>query len=43
LPIRPLAAGLGKSSLYQHFSEGKTQMAEVVLGRAAALIDNAIR
>ena len=36
------ATGLGKSSLYHHFPEGKTQMAEVVLGRAAALIDNAI-
>jgi TetR/AcrR family transcriptional repressor of lmrAB and yxaGH operons len=36
------ATGLGKSSLYHHFPEGKTQMAEVVLARAAALIDTAI-
>lgn len=36
------ATGLGKSSLYHHFPEGKTQMAEVVLARAATLIDTAI-
>lgn len=36
------ATGLGKSSLYHHFPEGKTQMAEVVLARAAALVDSAI-
>jgi AcrR family transcriptional regulator len=33
------ATGLGKSSLYHHFPEGKTQMAEAVLDRASALID----
>ena len=36
------ATGLGKSSLYHHFPEGKTQMAEAVLARAAALVDTAI-
>lgn len=36
------ATGLGKSSLYHHFPDGKTQMAEVVLARAAGLIDTAI-
>jgi AcrR family transcriptional regulator len=33
------ATGLGKSSLYHHFPEGKTQMAEAVLDRATAMID----
>ena len=36
------ATGLGKSSLYHYFPEGKEQMAEAVLGRATALIDSAI-
>ncbi|HVY17332.1 MAG TPA: TetR/AcrR family transcriptional regulator [Rhodopila sp.] len=36
------ATGLGKSSLYHHFPRGKEQMAEAVLERATALIDNAI-
>lgn len=36
------ATGLGKSSLYHHFPEGKTQMAEAVLARAVALIDTAV-
>lgn len=36
------ATGLGKSSLYHYFPRGKEQMAEAVLGRAAALIDSAI-
>ena len=36
------ATGLGKSSLYHYFPEGKTQMAEAVLGRAVMLIDSAI-
>jgi AcrR family transcriptional regulator len=36
------ATGLGKSSLYHHFPGGKEQMAEAVLERATALIDNAI-
>lgn len=36
------ATGLGKSSLYHYFPEGKEQMAEAVLDRAAALIDRAI-
>jgi TetR/AcrR family transcriptional regulator, lmrAB and yxaGH operons repressor len=36
------ATGLGKSSLYHHFPQGKEQMAEAVLGRAKALIDSAI-
>lgn len=36
------ATGLGKSSLYHYFPQGKEQMAEAVLGRAEALIDNAI-
>src|SRR5260370_8776623 len=35
------ATGLGKSSLYHHFPRGKEQMAEAVLERATALIDNA--
>jgi TetR/AcrR family transcriptional repressor of lmrAB and yxaGH operons len=36
------ATGLGKSSLYHHFPAGKEQMAEAVLGRAEALIENTI-
>lgn len=36
------ATGLGKSSLYHYFPEGKEQMAEAVLARATALIDSAI-
>ena len=36
------ATGLGKSSLYHYFPGGKEQMAEAVLDRARALIDNAI-
>uniref|UniRef100_A0A7V4XTB7 TetR/AcrR family transcriptional regulator n=1 Tax=Acidobacterium capsulatum TaxID=33075 RepID=A0A7V4XTB7_9BACT len=36
------ATGLGKSSLYHHFPEGKEQMAEAVLARATGLIDRAI-
>lgn len=36
------ATGLGKSSLYHYFPEGKEQMAEAVLGRAEALISTAI-
>ncbi|HVI88962.1 MAG TPA: TetR/AcrR family transcriptional regulator [Dongiaceae bacterium] len=36
------ATGLGKSSLYHHFPEGKAQMAEAVLERATNLIDTAI-
>ena len=36
------ATGLGKSSLYHYFPQGKEQMAEAVLGRAKALIDGAI-
>jgi len=36
------ATGLGKSSLYHYFPQGKEQMAEAVLGRAEALIDRAI-
>jgi TetR/AcrR family transcriptional repressor of lmrAB and yxaGH operons len=36
------ATGLGKSSLYHHFPEGKEQMAEAVLGRAKNLIDSEI-
>ncbi|MFP6560160.1 TetR/AcrR family transcriptional regulator [Paraburkholderia sp. B3] len=33
------ATGLGKSSLYHHFPDGKEQMAEAVLDRAKILID----
>lgn len=33
------ATGLGKSSLYHHFPDGKEQMAEAVLNRAKILID----
>ena len=36
------ATGLGKSSLYHHFPNGKTQMAEVVLERANAVINREI-
>ncbi|WP_114809642.1 TetR/AcrR family transcriptional regulator [Paraburkholderia kururiensis] len=36
------ATGLGKSSLYHHFPEGKQQMAEAVLERATAMIDSEI-
>ncbi len=36
------ATGLGKSSLYHYFPEGKEQMADAVLARALALIDTAI-
>ena len=36
------ATGLGKSSLYHYFPEGKAQMAEAVLDRATALIDSEI-
>lgn len=36
------ATGLGKSSLYHYFPQGKEQMAEAVLDRALALIDAAI-
>jgi AcrR family transcriptional regulator len=36
------ATGLGKSSLYHYFPQGKEQMAEAVLDRALALIDTAI-
>lgn len=36
------ATGLGKSSLYHHFPEGKEQMAEAVLERATAVIDSEI-
>lgn len=36
------ATGLGKSSLYHYFPQGKEQMAEAVLHRAEALIDSAI-
>jgi TetR/AcrR family transcriptional regulator, lmrAB and yxaGH operons repressor len=34
------ATGLGKSSLYHHFPEGKEQMARAVLARATDLIDS---
>jgi TetR/AcrR family transcriptional regulator, lmrAB and yxaGH operons repressor len=34
------ATGLGKSSLYHHFPEGKLQMAEAVLDRARTVIDS---
>lgn len=33
------ATGLGKSSLYHHFPDGKEQMAEAVLNRAKTLIE----
>lgn len=36
------ATGLGKSSLYHHFPDGKEQMAEAVLERATAVIDSEI-
>lgn len=36
------ATGLGKSSLYHHFPEGKEQMAKAVLERATAVIDDEI-
>ncbi|SDD41194.1 TetR/AcrR family transcriptional regulator [Paraburkholderia lycopersici] len=36
------ATGLGKSSLYHHFPEGKEQMAKAVLERATAMIDSDI-
>ena len=36
------ATGLGKSSLYHHFPEGKEQMAQAVLERATAMIDRDI-
>jgi TetR/AcrR family transcriptional regulator, lmrAB and yxaGH operons repressor len=36
------ATGLGKSSLYHHFPNGKVQMAEAVLERATAVIDHDI-
>lgn len=36
------ATGLGKSSLYHYFPQGKEQMAEAVLGRTEALIDSDI-
>ena len=36
------ATGLGKSSLYHHFPEGKEQMAKAVLERATGLIDSEI-
>ncbi|CAM2157417.1 TetR family transcriptional regulator [Pararobbsia alpina] len=36
------ATGLGKSSLYHHFPNGKTQMAEAVLERATSVIDSDI-
>lgn len=36
------ATGLGKSSLYHYFPQGKEQMVEAVLGRAASIIDTAI-
>jgi TetR/AcrR family transcriptional regulator, lmrAB and yxaGH operons repressor len=36
------ATGLGKSSLYHHFPEGKEEMAKAVLERATAVIDSEI-
>src|SRR5580692_9257382 len=36
------ATGLGKSSLYHHFPQGKEQMVEAVLERASAVIDSDI-
>ncbi|MBN3762191.1 TetR/AcrR family transcriptional regulator [Burkholderia sp. Ac-20365] len=36
------ATGLGKSSLYHHFPDGKLQMAQAVLERATAVIDSEI-
>ena len=36
------ATGLGKSSLYHHFPNGKEQMAKAVLERATAVIDSEI-
>lgn len=36
------ATGLGKSSLYHYFPGGKDQMAEVVLARAADIVDQGI-
>jgi TetR/AcrR family transcriptional regulator, lmrAB and yxaGH operons repressor len=36
------ATGLGKSSLYHHFPDGKLQMAQAVLERATSVIDSEI-
>jgi AcrR family transcriptional regulator len=36
------ATGLGKSSLYHHFPDGKLQMAQAVLQRATTVIDSDI-
>lgn len=36
------ATGLGKSSLYHHFPDGKLQMAQAVLERATSVIDGEI-
>jgi AcrR family transcriptional regulator len=36
------ATGLGKSSLYHYFPDGKNQMAEAVLDRATSVIDTEI-
>lgn len=36
------ATGLGKSSLYHHFPDGKEQMVEAVLEKARAVVDNEI-
>ena len=36
------ATGLGKSSLYHYFPEGKQQMAEAVLHRAQQVVDRAV-
>jgi AcrR family transcriptional regulator len=36
------ATGLGKSSLYHYFPDGKSQMAEAVLDRATSRIDGAV-
>ncbi|HVE09899.1 MAG TPA: TetR/AcrR family transcriptional regulator [Paraburkholderia sp.] len=36
------ATGLGKSSLYHHFPDGKAQMAQAVLDRANEVIDSEI-
>jgi AcrR family transcriptional regulator len=36
------ATGLGKSSLYHHFPDGKLQMAQAVLERATTVIDGEI-
>ncbi|HEY4092137.1 MAG TPA: TetR/AcrR family transcriptional regulator [Luteibacter sp.] len=37
------ATGLGRSSLYHYFPEGKEQMAKAVLERARSIIDNDVR